>query len=72
MKYKNWKFYIEIWNDETKSSDIIENKPTNNGIPVCNDYNVCINFDSIEEVENFAINECGLKIGEFWLTGFYE
>lgn len=67
-----WKYYIELLN-EKNYEDIVEAAETSDGLPLCRDYNVAIEFDSPDELNKWVKENTSLNAEkmEYKITGIY-
>lgn len=64
------KYYIILFT-EKNYGDLVEGAETNDGLPVCNDYNVAITFVSPSELDKWVHENTSLQLGEYGIHGLY-
>lgn len=65
-----WRYFIVLFT-ENCYGNFIESKETKDGLPVCNDYTVAMDFASTEELNIWVKENTSLKLGEYGIHGIY-
>ena len=71
MKY-NWRYFI-VLNNRENLNNIVEFKQTPDGLPVCQDFSVAINFETPEELNEWVRENTNLSVenGDYHIEGHY-
>lgn len=69
-----WKYFIVLNDLKYGLNNIVEAAPCkNDGLPICQDFSVAINFDSPEELNEWVEYETDLNMenGDYHIEGHY-
>lgn len=69
-----WKYFIVLNDLKYGLNNIVEAAPCkNDGLPICQDFSVAINFDSPEELNEWVEDETDLNVenGDYHIEGHY-
>ena len=70
----SWKYFIVLYEIKYGLSNIVENKDySGNGLPLCQDFSVAINFSSPDELLRWVQENTDLEMenGDFHIEGHY-
>ena len=71
---KIWKYFIVLNDPKCELSNIVQNKGySGNGLPLCQDFSIAINFDSPEQLLTWVKSNTQLSIEneDFHIEGHY-
>lgn len=71
MKH-SWKYFVVLNETKYGLNNIVENKDhSGNGLPLCQDFSVAINFSSPDELIKWVKENTDLNIGDYHIEGHY-
>jgi len=66
-----WRFFIELFIEGSYGDFVEAAEVPGDGIPVCNDPVVAIDFESVEELEDWVVYNTSIVKGEYGIKGIY-
>lgn len=66
-----WRYFIELFTENCYGDFVEAAEVHNDGLPVCCDPTIAIDFDSTEELNKWVSKNTSLKLGEYGIKGIY-
>lgn len=66
-----WRFFIELFTEDCYGDFVESAEFEGDGLPVCRDPVVAIDFESVEELEKWVEYNTSLLKGEYGIKGIY-
>lgn len=66
-----WRYFIELFTERCYGDFVEDKEDMQDGLPVCSDPVVAMDFESPDELNEWVSENTSLKLGEYGIKGIY-